>query len=124
MAQLENFRLKVFRAVAENLNFRKAAEDLFITQPAVTLQIKALEQDLGVRLFDRTANRVTLTAQGLVLLRAAKKVSAIVSNVEQELDAEVLAILAPLRQIPGRAVSWVAPYSTVSARLKLTPSLN
>ena len=53
MAQLENFRLKVFRAVAEQLNFRKAAEHLFLTQPAVTLQIKALENDLGVRLFDR-----------------------------------------------------------------------
>ncbi len=88
MAQLENFRLKVFRAVADNLNFRKAAEDLFITQPAVTLQIKALEQDLGVRLFDRAANRVTLTAQGLVLLRAAKKISTIVSKVEQELAAK------------------------------------
>jgi len=37
MAQLENFRLKVFRAVAEHLNFRKAAEQLFLTQPAVTL---------------------------------------------------------------------------------------
>jgi hypothetical protein len=40
--QLENFRLKVFRAGAEHLNFHKAAEQLFLTQPAVTLQIKAL----------------------------------------------------------------------------------
>jgi len=61
VAQLENFRLKVFRAVAEHLNFRKASERLFLTQPAVTLQIKALEDDLGVRLFDRTGNRVSLT---------------------------------------------------------------
>ena len=50
MAQLESFRLKVFRAVAERLSFHKAAQDLFLTQPAVTLQIKALEADLGVRL--------------------------------------------------------------------------
>jgi DNA-binding transcriptional LysR family regulator len=48
VAQLESFRLKVFRAVAEHLNFRKAAEHPFLTQPAVTLQIKALENDLGV----------------------------------------------------------------------------
>jgi hypothetical protein len=48
MAQLENFRLSVFRAVAEHLNFHKAAQQLFLTQPAVTLQIKALESDLGV----------------------------------------------------------------------------
>jgi len=38
--------LKVFRTVAQHLSFRKAAEHLFITQPAVTLQIKALEEDL------------------------------------------------------------------------------
>ena len=68
VAQLENFRLKVFRAVAEHLNCRKAAEQLFLTQPAVTLQIKALEDDLGIRLFDRTAGRVSLTPQGSVLL--------------------------------------------------------
>ena len=55
LAQLENFRLKVFRTVAEQLSFRKAGELLLLTQPAVTLQIKALEEDLGLRLFDRTA---------------------------------------------------------------------
>jgi len=88
VAQLENFRLKVFRAAAEHLNFRKAAEELFLTQPAVTLQIKALEDDLGVRLFDRAAGRVTLTPQGTLLLGYAKKISTLVSEVEQELGTE------------------------------------
>lgn len=88
VAQLENFRLKVFRTVAEHLNFRKAAEHLFLTQPAVTLQIKALEDDLGVRLFDRAANRVSLTPQGLLLLGYAKKIAALVSEAEQGLGAE------------------------------------
>jgi len=85
MAQLENFRLKVFRTVGEHLSFRKAAELLFLTQPAVTLQIKALEQDLGVRLFDRSGGHVTLTKEGAILLRYAHKIAAIVSEVEQEL---------------------------------------
>ena len=88
LAQLENFRLKVFRSVAERLNFRKAAEHLFLTQPAVTLQIKALEDELGVRLFDRAANRVSLTPKGLVLLRYAKKIAALASKAEQELGPE------------------------------------
>ena len=88
MAQLENFRLKVFRTVAEHLNFRKAAEHLFLTQPAVTLQIKALEDDLGIRLFDRAANRVSLTPQGSLLLAYAKKIAALVSQAEQELGSE------------------------------------
>jgi LysR family transcriptional regulator, transcriptional activator of the cysJI operon len=85
MAQLENFRLKVFRAVAEHLNFRKAAEQLFLTQPAVTLQIKALENDLGTRLFDRTGGKITLTQQGLLLLDYAKKLASIATEAEQDL---------------------------------------
>lgn len=85
MAQLENFRLKVFRTVAEQLNFRKAAERLFISQPAVTLQIKALEEDLGIRLFDRAAGRISLTQQGVVLLDYAKKMASIASEAEQRL---------------------------------------
>jgi LysR family transcriptional regulator, transcriptional activator of the cysJI operon len=85
MAQLENFRLKVFRAVAEHLSFRKAAEHLFLTQPAVTLQIKALENDLGARLFDRSAGRISLTRQGSVLLNYAKKIAKLASEAEREL---------------------------------------
>jgi LysR family transcriptional regulator, transcriptional activator of the cysJI operon len=87
MSQLENFRLKVFRAVAEHLNFRKAAEHLFLTQPAVTQQIKALEDELGVRLFDRAAGGVSLTPQGLKLLAHAQNIAAIVGRAEQELRA-------------------------------------
>ncbi len=88
MAQLENFRLKVFRTVAEHLNFRKAAEHLFLTQPAITLQIKALEDDLGIRLFDRAGNRVSLTPQGSLLLTYAKKIAALASQAEQQLGAQ------------------------------------
>jgi DNA-binding transcriptional LysR family regulator len=88
LAQLENFRLKVFRTVAEHLNFRKAAEHLFLTQPAITLQIKALEDDLGVRLFDRSASHISLTPQGSLLLAYAKKIATLVSEAEQELGAE------------------------------------
>lgn len=87
MAQLENYRLKVFRTVAEQLSFRKAAEQLFLTQPAVTLQIKALEDDLGVRVFDRASGRVSLTRQGVLLLRYAQKISTLVAEAEQELAA-------------------------------------
>ena len=85
MAHLENFRLKVFRAVAEQLNFRKAAERLFLTQPAITLQVKALENDLGMRLFDRTGGKIALTRQGSVLLEYANKLAAVASEAEQKL---------------------------------------
>lgn len=88
MAQLENFRLKVFRTVAAHLSFRRAAEQLFLTQPAVTLQIKALEDDLGVRLFDRAAGRVSLTRQGQLLLDYAERIARLASEAQESLAAD------------------------------------
>jgi DNA-binding transcriptional LysR family regulator len=85
VAQLENFRLKVFRTVAQHLSFRKAAEHLFLTQPAVTLQIKALEDDLGVRLFERAPKGVSLTPHGSLLLLYAQKAAELVAEAEQKL---------------------------------------
>jgi DNA-binding transcriptional LysR family regulator len=73
MASLENFRVMVFRAVAEQLSFRKAAEELYLTQPAVSLQIKALEEELGVQVFDRTGAQIALTPAGKVLLRTRSR---------------------------------------------------
>jgi len=70
------------------MNFRKAAEHLFLTQPAVTQQIKALENDLGVRLFDRTAGRIALTRQGSTLLTYATKIAALASEAEQKLNGD------------------------------------
>jgi len=82
---MENFRLKVFRIVAEKLNFREAAEALLLTQPAVTLQIKALEEELSVRLFDRSGNRIILTEAGGRLLKHATQLAAIAQAAEQDL---------------------------------------
>lgn len=87
MASLENFRLVVFRAVAEQLSFRKAAEELYLTQPAVSLQIKALEQDIGVQLFDRSGPHITMTPAGQVLLEYAAQVNALLVQAEHEIVA-------------------------------------
>jgi DNA-binding transcriptional LysR family regulator len=89
MAHLENARVVVFRAVAQQLSFRKAAEELYLTQPAVSLQIKALEEDLGVQLFDRTGSRVAVTAAGRTLLSYAEQVHALLQRAEQEIAAIV-----------------------------------
>jgi DNA-binding transcriptional LysR family regulator len=70
---MENFRLKVFRTVADQLSFRKAGEQLNLSQPAVSQQIHALEEELGVALFHRSNNRIRLTAEGEVLLRYARR---------------------------------------------------
>jgi LysR family transcriptional regulator, transcriptional activator of the cysJI operon len=85
MGAMGNFRLKVFRAVAKHLNFRRAAEELCLTQPAVTLQIKALEQDVGAQLFDRSGAHITLTPAGATLLKYAARIE----KLEQEAQAAI-----------------------------------
>jgi DNA-binding transcriptional LysR family regulator len=82
---MENFRLKAFRTVAEKLSFREAAEALLLTQPAVTLQIKALEEELSIRLFDRTGNRIVLTEAGRRLLKHAKRLAALAQEAERDI---------------------------------------
>ena len=74
---MENFRLKVFRIVAMHLNFSRAAEELLLTQPAVTQQVKALEDEYGVPLFDRTGGRIMLTPGGEALLPYANRLKEI-----------------------------------------------
>jgi DNA-binding transcriptional LysR family regulator len=69
---IENFRMRVFRSVARHLNFSRAAEELLLTQPAVTQQIKALEEELGISLFDRGGGHIRLTPGGAALLPFAE----------------------------------------------------
>jgi len=63
-AKMADRRLQVFYTVAKLLSFTKAAETLHMTQPAVTFQVRQLEEHFNTRLFDRTHNRVTLTEAG------------------------------------------------------------
>lgn len=63
-----DFRLMVFQSVARNLSFTKAANELFITQPAISKHIKELESEFGVKLFDRVGNKIHLTKAGDTLL--------------------------------------------------------
>lgn len=71
------FQLDCFLAVADYLNFAKAAEQMNISQPAVTHQIQSLENELGIKLFRRTTRQVELTTEGLVFLEDAKSISGI-----------------------------------------------
>ena len=70
---MELRHLRYFVAVAEELSFRKAAEFLHVTRPAVSSQIMALEDEVGVRLLDRDTVGVRLTLGGAAFLREAKK---------------------------------------------------
>lgn len=79
---LEDFRLKVFMAVAENRSFTKAAAALRITQPAVSQNIAELEKSLGTKLFDRLKGETVLTAEGRVFMEYADRLLATCSEVE------------------------------------------
>src|SRR4029079_10304670 len=71
---MELRHLRYFVAVAEELHFRRAAERLHVAQPAISEQIRKLEQELGVRLFDRTPRSVALTVAGGALLEKPRHV--------------------------------------------------
>jgi DNA-binding transcriptional LysR family regulator len=84
---MENFRLRVFREVAAQMSFRKAAEVLRLSQPAVSQQIHALEEETGARLFDRQGNQIVLTEAGGVLLGYARQAAALMEEATGELAA-------------------------------------
>ena len=84
---MENFRLKVFRTVAEEASFRRAAERLHLSQPAVSQQIHALEEELSAPLFDRGKGRIRLTGAGAVLLRYARKGARLAEEARAALDS-------------------------------------
>src|SRR5215470_17060222 len=77
-----------FEAAARNLSFTRAAEELFITQSAVSRQIKALEDHLGVALFDRRPRSLVLTDNGQALYRVATDVLEHLQRAIDDLRAE------------------------------------
>ncbi len=78
-------RLQVFHAVAKHLSFTKAADALFMTQPAVTFQIKQLEEHLNTRLFDRAQGRISLTPAGQVAMEYAERILALSAELDTRL---------------------------------------
>ncbi|MFH0735436.1 MAG: LysR family transcriptional regulator [bacterium] len=82
-----DFRLKVFYTVAKRLNFTKAANELCITQPAVSKHIQELENYFKIRLFDRNGTKIRLTEAGQTLVQYTNQLFAIYGNMEFELNA-------------------------------------
>ncbi|WP_286234481.1 LysR family transcriptional regulator [Thalassotalea sediminis] len=76
--------LSTFLEVSQTLHFRVAAENLFITQAAVSSRIKLLEQELGVLLFDRTHKRLSLTAEGHRLVKHANEMMIMWHKLKQD----------------------------------------
>jgi len=82
-----DIRLKAFISVAENLSFSKAAQEMFISQPAVSKHISELEKNYNVVLFDRMGSRIRLTEAGQVLLEHARRILDDYNRLEFEMGA-------------------------------------
>ena len=93
MLHLTLRQLKVFESVARHLNYTRAAEELFLTQPAVSMQVKQLEESLGVALFEQLGKRIHLTEAGREVLGYARSVT-------QQLD-ELEGILNHIKGLSG-----------------------
>ena len=89
-------RLQVFHTVARLLSFTKAAESLHMTQPAVTFQVRQLEEYFNTRLFDRTHNRISLTAAGERVYEYAAQIFdlyAKMDNAVRDMTGEISGVL-------------------------------
>ena len=82
-----DFRLKVFKKAAEKLSFTKAANELFITQPAITKHINAIEKEFSNKMFNRKGNRIELTEAGKILLKYANAIEKIHNQIRFDLSA-------------------------------------
>lgn len=78
--------LQAFLAVAESGSFSRAAERVFLTQPAISKRIAALEQSLGTRLFDRIGRRVQLTEAGRTLLARSQRLLADLDDIRRSIS--------------------------------------
>jgi len=82
-----DFRDKVFIAVAESLSFSKAAEKLYVSQPAISRHIKEMETTVGIQLFERKGNRIYLTLAGEITYNHLKKVVQLYGELDFALGA-------------------------------------
>ena len=89
-------RLQVFHTVARQLSFTRAAEQLCMTQPAVTFQIKQLEEHFDARLFERDRGGIVLTAAGRMVFQYAERILELNDELDQRVGDLRGAISGPL----------------------------
>jgi DNA-binding transcriptional LysR family regulator len=109
---MELYQLRTFLAVARTRNLTRAASTLATSQPALSAQLRTLEDELGVELFSRTSRGMELTAAGHVLRAKA-----------EEIDARAVELLALARSMAGKTVGTCRVGLNTEARLLRVPEL-
>ncbi|MDX1824482.1 MAG: selenium metabolism-associated LysR family transcriptional regulator [Thiohalomonadales bacterium] len=122
-------RLQVFQTVARLLSFTKAAEELHMTQPAVTFQVRQLEEQFNTRLFDRTHNRISLTEAGKRVHECAERIFELYAEMDnsvRELTGDISGVLIlgasttiAEYMLPALLGDFKAKYPDITIRLKV-----
>ncbi|MGE3597806.1 MAG: LysR family transcriptional regulator, partial [Dehalococcoidia bacterium] len=99
-------QVRAFRLTAELGSFNRAAQEMCLTQPAISLQIRRLEQELGAQLFERHGKRLKLSPAGTVFLKFARRCD----NLSTEMKRELLSVMVETRPIMVGTVSTVATH--------------
>lgn len=125
-------RLQVFYTVAKQLSFTKAAELLFMTQPAVTFQVKQLEEHFNTRLFERSHSKISLTPAGDLVLDYAERILNLTAELETrmgEMTGQVSGVLMlgasttiAEYMLPRKLGDFKVRYPQVQARLTVANS--
>lgn len=125
-------RLQVFYTVAKQLSFTKAAELLFMTQPAVTFQVKQLEEHLNTRLFERTHGKIALTPAGELAMHYSERILDINAEMEARMAEMTGQMAGPLMigasttiaeyMLPRILGAFIAKHPQVQARLTVANS--
>lgn len=101
--------LRSFEAAARHLNFTRAAEELCVTQTAISHQVKLLEEHLGVPLFRRHPRRVVLTPEGAAWARELSEVFARLLEANRRLRTRADRPVVSVSAIPSFAARWLVP---------------
>jgi DNA-binding transcriptional LysR family regulator len=121
---MEDHKLRVFCAVAETKSFSKASELIHLTQPAVSLQIQAMEELYETRLFDRSGNTINLTPAGEILYKRAKEILALYAEAQQNISEITGAIKGSLSIGASSTIgNYLLPH-IIAAFKKKVPQVN
>ena len=104
---MELLQLKYFKTVAEIGKISAAAEALYISAPALSTSISRLEKELGMKLFDRSSNRITLNAQGQIFLKHVNQIFANLESAKQELNQSLLHQGPHISLVSINTLMWV-----------------
>lgn len=125
---MDFYQLSYFMKVADSGSFSRAAEGLLLTQPAVSKQIRALENELGERLFDRIGKKVFLTQTGRVLyghagkiLQAVEEARTAVKYMAEECSGELVIGTSDhisLHRLPSVLKAYISSYPSVDLKLR------